>query len=306
MGAFVVMALIIPAAFGREASADPNGRIVYGFVVAYIVIRMVHVFLGMRASRGDPQARGTVIRTSIGGVIAGLLLLWGCSAGSLIGGHVLWGLAVIADYAFAFIFSRFGWRLVAGRFAERHGLIVIIALGETILAAGVGAEHADVNDPPTLGLAMIGVALVASLWGVYFDGTETAAECALVAAPAGIKQNTMARRAYSLLHFPLVVGAVLIALGPKFAIAHPAEPFGLHVASAFFGGLALFLLGHVGFEYVTTKRLNVPRLAVGLLMAGLIAFGTVRPSWESLVLAASIMGVLVSGQRWQRARSRAR
>ncbi len=297
MGAFVVMALIIPA-FGRQSPVDRHGvRLVYWFIAAYVVIRLVHIFLGLLASRGNPRSRRTVIQTSIGGAIAAVLLVLGPSAGSLIGGHVLWALAAIVDFAFVFIFSRLGWRLVAGRFAERHGLIVIIALGETILAAGAGAEAADLTHPPTLVLAVVGSVLLATLWGVYFDGTEIAAERALVAAPAGIKQNTLAGRAYSLMHFPLVLGTVLIALGPKSAIAHPHEPFQSHIAGAFFGGLALFLLGHVAFEYIATRRLNVPRLAVGLLALPFIEFGVVRPAWESLVFVTAIMAVLVSAQR---------
>lgn len=297
MSAFAVMALIIPQAFGKQVSANHDELLVFGFVYAYGVIRAVHLYLGLRASKGDRFVRPSVIRTSIGGLIAIVLLLIGCVTGPTVAGYVLWILAVIADYSFAFIFTRFRWRLVPSRFAERHGLIVIIALGETVLAAGAGAEAADVNDPPTLALAVVAVALLASLWGAYFDGTQIAAEQALLAAQPGKQQNDLARRAYSLLHFPLVMGAVLIAIGPKSAIAHPAEPFDSYVASAFFGGLAMFLLGHVGFEYISTKRLNVPRLVLGLVMIPMIAFGTARPAWESLVFASLTLALVVTPQR---------
>lgn len=297
MGAFVVMALIIPA-LGRQSPVDHHsGWLRYEFVAAYLVIRVVHTFLGLRASRGDERLRATVIRTVVGGAIAAVLLIAGCLTSSVVAAHALWVLAVVADYVFTYVLGRFVWRLVAGRFAERHGLIVIIALGETILAAGAGAEDADLTAAPTLVLAVVGLVLLATLWGAYFDGTEIAAERALVSAPAGITQNTLARRAYSLAHFPLVVGILLVALGPKTAIAHPHEPFPSHIAGAFFGGLALFLLGHVGFEHITTRRTNVPRLAVGLLVLPLIAVAVVRPAWESLVLATAIMAVLVSAQR---------
>ena len=296
MSAFVVTALII-SDFGHILRpADHHERLVYGFVAAQVVVRLVNLFLGLRVIRGDEQALRAVIGTAVGGVISVVLLFLGCWTGSLLLKHSLWALAVIIDYVFPIIFVPFRWRLVAERFAERHGLIVIIALGETILAAGVGGDHIA-KSMATLLLAVVSVALLAALWGAYFDGTETAAERALVSASAGIEQNTLARRAYSVLHLPIVVGAVLIALGPELVISHPDEPFDSHIAGAFFGGLALFLLGHVGFEYITTRRLNVPRLAVGFLMAGLIPFGTVHPAWESLVLATSIMVVLVSTQR---------
>lgn len=297
MSAFVVMALVIPDFGNADPSMHHQERLVYGFVGAQVVVRFINLFLGLRVVRGDERARGAVIGTSIGGVVSVALLFAGCSAGSLFLTHFLWTLAVIVDYVFPIVFIPFRWRLVAGRFAERHGLIVIIALGETIMSAGVGMEHIPDTDTTTLLLAVVSVVLLAALWGAYFDGTETAAEHALVSASAGMEQNTLASRAYSFLHLPIVAGAVLIALGPRAAIPQPGEPFESYIAGAFFGGLALFLLGHVGFEYLTTKRLNIPRLAVGLLMFSLIGFGMVRPAGESLVLATSVMAVLVLTQR---------
>jgi low temperature requirement protein LtrA len=301
MGAFGVMALTIAPTFGHHAFWNADGRMVYVFVVAYAVIRSIHFGLGRLASRGDELLRTTVDRTAIGGLIAVVLLLWGASVPG-VGGYALWALAVVADYSIVFLVSRFGWRnashqsratLAAGHFAERYGLIVIIALGETIL----GAEGAELNTP-TLLLALTGVALLATLWGTYFDGTDTAAEHALVRAPVGVEKYTLARWGYSFMHFPLVVGTLLIALGPKAAVAHPNHPFESHIAGAFFGGLALYLISHAAFGYIMLKRLNVAKLAVGLLMAALIPFGIVRPAWESLVLATSIMTVLVAAQRF--------
>jgi len=289
MGAFVMMALSIPRAFGDLA---------YSFVAAYAVIRLMHMGLGLLTSRRDEQFRTTVSRTAIGGVVAVALLGLGAFIDGP-GGYLCWALAVVADYAIAATFSQFGWRLNAGHFAERHGLIIIIALGESILAIGVGAEVADIS-ARTLMLSLTGVVLVACMWGTYFDGTDTAAEHALVRTPRGIKQNTLARRAYSLLHFPLVVADVLVALGLKSAIAHPDHPFEPHVTAALFGGLALYLITHVAFGYTATKVLNRPRLAVGLLMAALIPLGTVIPAWAALVLATAILAVLVAAQRLRR------
>lgn len=316
MGAFVVMALIIPQAFGNLAGLEPGGPLVYGFIEAYIVIRFVHLFLGVRASRDNDQLLSLASRALLFGLAAAGLLLYAPAAPTREIGYACWIVAVVGEFVVdvavrghgwvEISFRRYGWRLTPGHFAERHGLIVIIALGETVLAAGVGAEQADANEAPTLALAVVSVILLATLWGAYFDGTDRAAEHALVNTPAGHEQTSLAFRAYTLLHLPLVVGIVFLALGPKSAIAHPHAPLELHIAVAFFGGLALFLLSHVAFAYLTTRRLNVPRLGVGLLMAGLIPFGITRPAWESLVLATSIMVVLVSAQRFLRARSRAR
>lgn len=315
MSAFVVMALIIPQAFGNLAGLEPGGPLVFGFAIAYIVVRLVHLFLGVRASRDNDQLRSLALRAFLFGLLSAVLLLYAPTAPTKEIGYSCWIVAVVGEYVVDMVirqrgwidisFHRYGWRLMPGHFAERHGLMVIIALGETILAAGVGADLADANDPPTLALAVVSVLLLATLWGAYFDGSEIAAERALVNTPAGKQQIALAFRAYTLLHLPIVVGIVFLALGPKSAIAHPYEPLEQHTAYAFFGGLALFLISHVAFTYLTTRRLDIARLIVGLIMVALIAFARVRPSWESLVLATAIMLVLVGGQRFLRNHDRA-
>jgi low temperature requirement protein LtrA len=285
MGAFLTMAVSIPRAFGDFAHA---------FVAAYAVIRLVQMGLGLLASRGDEQFRTAVTRTAISGLVALALLTVGAFIDGL-WGYVCWTLAIIVDYAVA-ASGKSGWKLTPGHFAERHSLIVIIAMGESVLAIGAGADIAHANSR-TLLLAMAGVVLVACLWGTYFDGTDTAAEHALVHTAPGVLQNQMALRAYSLLHLPLVVGDVLLALGLESAITHPAGPFDQHIAATFFGGLALYLLSCVAFGYVTTKALNMPRLVIGSLMAAMIPLGAIIPAWASIVLATAVMAVLVVARR---------
>lgn len=288
MGAFLMMAVSIPRAFSDFALP---------FVAAYAVIRLVQMGLGLLASRIDSVFRTAVSRSAISGV-AGLALLF---VGSFIDGfwgYVCWTLAIIVDYVMAVV-TRFGWRLNAGHFAERYRLIVIIAMGESVLAIGAGADVAHATFR-TLLLAITGVALLACLWGTYFDGTDTAAEHALVNTPPGVRQNRLARQAYSLLHFPLVVGDVLLALGLESAVAHPARPLGQHVEAAFFGGISLYLLSCVAFGYVTTKALNAPRLVVGALMAAMIPLGATIPAWASLALATTFLAVLVVAQLLKR------
>jgi len=286
MGAFLMMSLTIPRAFGDLS---------YGFVGAYAVIRLVHICLGLAASKHDEQFRMTVIRNAIGALPTVTLLVVGAFIDGL-GGYLCWALAVIVDYAIGTTFSKWEWRLAAGHFAERHALILIIALGESILAIGAGAEFIHLDSRATL-LALSGVILVACLWGTYFDGTETAAEHMLGHKAPGIERNRAARQAYSLLHFPLVVGDVLIALGLKSAIAHPARPFEQHIAGSFFGGLGLYLLAHVAFRYRMTKLLNIPRLCAGVLMVAMIPLGSTIPAWISLTLATAVLVVVVVPQR---------
>lgn len=288
MGGFLMMAVTIPRAFSDFA---------HSFVAGYAIIRLVQMGLGRLASRQDSAFRTAVNRNAFAGLV-GLALLF---VGSFIDGfwgYVCWGLAIIADYVMA-IFTQFGWRLTAGHFAERYSLIVIIAMGESILSIGAGADVAHPN-ARTLLVAMTGVAFVACLWATYFDGTDTAAEHALVNTPPGVQQNQLARRAYSLLHFPLVVGVLILALGLESAVAHPDHPLHQHIAVAFFGGLAFYLLSCVAFGYLTTKALNTPRLVVGILMAVMIPLCRTFPAWASLALATAILAVLVVGQRLTR------
>jgi low temperature requirement protein LtrA len=285
MGGFLMMAVTMSRAFDDFA---------FSFVAAYAVIRLVQMGLGRLASRQDGVFRTAVNRSAISGLV-GLTLLF---AGSFIDGswgYVCWVAAIVADYVMA-VFTRFGWKLNAGHFAERYSLIVIIAMGESILSIGVGADVAHANGR-TLLVAMTGVAFVAGLWATYFDGTDTAAEHILINTPAGVPQNALARRAYSLLHFPLVVGVIVLSAGLESAVAHPAHPLDQRFAAAFFGGLALYILACVAFGLITTKALNTPRLIVGSAMAMLIALGTTIPAWASLALATAMLAMLALSKR---------
>ena len=117
-----------------------------------------------------------------------------------------------------YLFGSEGWKLVPGHFAERHGLIVIIALGESIVAIGVGAAGAL-----TFGIgaaAVLGVALTAALWWTYFDVVAIVSGRRLVDAEPGRVQNEMARDSYSYIHLLMVAGIVLVALGLKKTIGH--------------------------------------------------------------------------------------
>jgi hypothetical protein len=134
----------------------------------------------------------------------------------------LWVLALLLDMGGPYLFGSEGWRLVPGHFAERHGLIFIIALGESIVAIGVGAG-ADV-DAGLVAAAMLGIAVAAALWWLYFDVVALVAERRLSRASVGREQNELARDSYSYLHFPMIAGVVLLALGLKKTLADVGDP----------------------------------------------------------------------------------
>src|SRR2546421_143887 len=209
MAALLVVALCVPHAFGDLAIL---------FAAAYAAVRGAHIVLFTVASRDEPALRRSVVglgaSTALG---AGLLL-----AGAFAGGSaqiVLWVLSLLLDMAGPYLFGSEGWKLIPAHFAERHGLIVLIALGESIVAIGVGAG-ADV-DAGVVTAAVLGMAIAAGLWWLYFDVVALVAVRRLSHAAEGRERNEIARDSFSYLHFPMVAGIVLLALGLKKTLAHP-------------------------------------------------------------------------------------
>src|SRR6202167_2544533 len=230
MAALLVCALCVPGAFGSEALL---------FACAYGAVRAAHIMLFVLARRDDPglphPGQGLAGSTARG---VGLLL-----AAAFVGGAAqiaLWVLAVALDMGGPYLFGADGWRLAPGHFAERHGAIVIIALGESIVALGVGARER--LDAGVIAAALLGVVVAATLWWLYFDVVAIVAERRLTRATEGREKNELARDSYSYLHFPMVAGIALIAVGLKQTLEHVARPLALVPAAALLGGGALYLL----------------------------------------------------------------
>ena len=204
MAAFLIVAICVPNAFGSLALE---------FAVAYGAVRMAHIALFLLASREDPGLRHSVLGLAVSTAVGVGILV----AASLFDGTAqlaIWGAALSLDLAGPYFFiDSSGWRLVPGHFAERHGLIMIIALGESIVAIGVGAEsHLTVG---IAAAAVVGVALAAAMWWIYFDVVALVSAQRLERAPAGQVRNELARDSYSYLHLPMVAGIVLVTLALK-------------------------------------------------------------------------------------------
>src|SRR5215207_11079183 len=168
-----------------------------------------------------------------------------------------------------YLFGSEGWKLVPRHFVERHGLIVIIALGESIVAIGVGAEAVDV-DAGIVVAAVLGVAVAAALWWLYFDVVALVAERRLSNAAPGRERNSIGRDSYGYLHFPMVAGIVLLALGLTKTLGHVEEPLKLVPAVALLGGTAMYLVAHVAFRLRNVHRLSVARLGCAVVLLALI------------------------------------
>ena len=187
------------------------------------------------------------------------------------------------DMAGPYFFGVEGWKLVPGHFAERHGLIVIIALGESIVAIGVGAEagvDAGIVAAAVLGRGGDRRALVAVLRRGRPGGRAPASN-----ADEGRERNAIARDSFSYLHLPMVAGIVLLALGLKKTLQHVEDPLKLVPAVAMMGGTAMYLLAHVAFRWRNVHRLSMERLVCAIALLALHPGGAPRyPALASLAL----------------------
>jgi low temperature requirement protein LtrA len=282
IAAFLVAALCVPGAFGSEALL---------FACAYAVVRTAHIALFMLASRDDAPLRRSVIglagSTAVG---AGLLFVAAQTSGAL--QLAIWGLALVLDSGGPFLFGQDGWKLVPGHFAERHGGIVIIALGESIVAIGVGAKASI--DTGVVVAGLLGVVVGAALWWIYFDVTAIVAARRLARATEGRERNGIARDSYSYLHFPMVAGIALIAVGLKRTIIDVDEPLKLVPATALLGGAAMYLLAHVAFRLRNMHTLSARRLVCAIILLALLPAGAALPALVTLGILAALLTLLIT------------
>ena len=281
MAALLIVGLCVPEAFDELALE---------FALAYGVVRAAHIALFVLASRDDPALRqsvtGLAVGTAIGvGLLAGASFLDGVAQGSL------WALALLLDMGGPYLFGAEGWKLAPGHFAERHGLIIIIALGESIVAIGIGAEVGLTAG--VAAAAVLGIALAAALWWIYFDVVALVAARRLTHATEGRERNEMARDSYSYLHFPMVAGIVLVALGLKKTLGDVGDPLKLVPAFALLGGLAFYLLGHVAFRYRHVHTVNRQRLALAVVFFALVPAALELPPLAILALLNVLIWVMI-------------
>ena len=202
MAAMFVLALTIPESFD-DLPGGLTGPVV--FAVGYFVVRVAHLLLFLAVSRDDPTLRRQVLRFTPSVILGTSFLL---IASQLDGPAqtAIWATALVADYLGTMLAGASGWRVnSAGHFAERHGLIIIVALGESIVSIGIGVTELPVSWPIVIASAL-GLALAAGLWWAYFDVAALDSEHALAAAD-GEKRARLARDGYSYLHLPMIAGS---------------------------------------------------------------------------------------------------
>jgi low temperature requirement protein LtrA len=282
MGAMLVCALAVPEAFGDHG-------VIFG--VAYLVVRAMHIALYAIAARGDPDLLGAVLRMVPSSTISGFLIL---GAGFLEGKErtALWILALAIDYLGVLVGRGQGWRLSPGHFVERHGLVVIIAIGESIVALGVSAS----GTPLTAGVittALVGMTIAVALWWTYFDWVAIVLEHRL-RETTGTAQTTLARDAFSYLHFVMVAGIVLFAMSLKKALAHYDAHLAVVPATALCAGLGGYLLAHVLLRYRISGTIGHGRPVACAALIVLWPFADNMPALAAMSVAAAIFVVLIA------------
>jgi low temperature requirement protein LtrA len=214
-------------------------------------------------------------------------------AAALLGGTaqaVIWILALAIDLGGPFVFGVRGFQVSAGHFAERFGLIVIIALGESIVAIGAGLEGEI--DAGVVAAAAFGLVVACTLWWAYFDWVALDAESRFRKMRGDVRA-TFARDSYSYIHLPMIAGILLIALGVKKTIGDVDEPLKTAPAVALFGGVALYYAGHIGFRYRNTHTLYKGRLVAVVVALALIPVAREVDALVAMGLAAALTSAVI-------------
>ena len=295
MGAMLIASLAVPDVFGDDALL---------FACAYALVRVAHLVLYTVAGRGDHDLLAAVARLGVGTAI-GVSLLFVAATLDGSAQMAVWAVALVIDLLGAYVGGGKGWRLAPGHFAERHALIVIIALGESIVALGLGASHE--LDAGVVVAALLGLAIAAALWWLYFDVVAIVAERRLHDA-SGNAQLSLARDSYSYLHLPMVAGIILFAVGAKKTLADVGDPLKLIPAVALCGGIALYLVAHILFRLRNVGSFNPHRFLVSVLLLALLPLAVELPALATLALVAALcLGLIVyEAIRFAEARDRVR
>jgi len=297
MAAMFILALTVPEAF-HDIPGGLDGPVV--LALAYLTVRLLHLGMFYLAAGEDVGLQRQLLRfaPSVLGSTALLLV-----ASQMHGSAQTWmWVAVLAvDYVGTILAGASGWRLhSAGHFAERHGLIVLIALGESIVAIGQGVALLPVSWP-IIGASILGLTVAACIWWAYFDVVAIVAERALRRAQ-GEERARLARDAYSYLHLPMIAGIILVALGMKKVMEYVggaaghelSDPLAWVPLCAMFGGAALNNLAYVGFRYRIWHHVFWQRVVVTIILLALIPLAAQIPALAALVLLAAVLVALIA------------
>ncbi|MGO4203457.1 low temperature requirement protein A [Rhodococcus sp. TAF43] len=296
MSAVFIVALTIPEAFD-DLPGGLDGPVV--FAIGYFVVRALHILMFLVISREDPQLRGQVMRF-VPSMLAGTTFL--LIASQLTGPWqtVMWFLALAGDYLGTLIGGT-GWRLRSvSHFAERHGLIVIVALGESIVSIGIGVASLPITWAIIVA-SLLGLAVSSLLWWAYFDVTSLMVEHAFEESD-GRRRILIAQGCYSYAHLPMVIGIVMLSLGLKKILYYVGDgnhhrltdPLTGWPLVALFGGAALYVAALVFFKKYGAGLLSVPRIVTVIVLLGLIPIVWHLPALATLGVLTAVLLALIT------------
>ena len=275
MAAMFVAALAVPNAFGSHALL---------FGVAFLIVNLMHLALFTLAARDDPDFLSAVTRL-VWTALPGAVLIFVAAFVSSDLRPLLW-LAALAIGMLGPLFEGLeGWRLEPAHFVERHALIVIIALGESLIAVGVGAGQTSLTVAAVV-VALLGLAIATSFWIAYFDFFATRFQ-RLLTERQGVERVALARDAYTYLHLPMVAGIVLSAFALREAVAHVGHDLDTVPALALCGGSALYLASYVAIRWRVSRSVRGGRLLATIVFAALFPVALVVPAIAAVALVAA-------------------
>jgi low temperature requirement protein LtrA len=296
MAAMFVAALAVPEAFGRHG-------VVFG--VGFFIVAVMQLALYALAARGDRDLLKAILRVAPSAVAGAALIL---AAGFVHGWAkpLLWAVA-LGIGLFGPLFVRLsGWRVHPAHFVERHGLIVIIAIGESLVAIGVGARGTGLGTGVIVA-AVLGFAVAASFWLAYFDFFTIRAQ-QLLTDRSGTPRIALARDVYTYLHLPMVVGIVLFAFALKTTIAHVGDKLAAMPAVCLCGGPALYLFAYVALRVRISRHLGGGRFVAAIACAALVPVALTVPALVALSLVTAVWMALHAYELiwWREARAETR
>ena len=296
MAAMFVAALAVPDAFGAHG-------VLFG--VAFLIVTVMHLTLYALGARGDPDLLAAIVRVAPWALAGAALII---VAGFVDGGlkPLLWLVALAVGYLGPFLGGLGGWRLQPAHFVERHGLIVIIAIGESLIAIGLGERDSGISTGVIVA-ALLGFAVATSFWLAYFDFFTIRAQQLLIER-SGVERTALARDLYTYLHLPMVAGIVLFAFAMKTTLADVDGELATIPALALCGGPALYLFAFVALRVRVSRTLRGGRLIAAIACALLWPVAVVVPALVALTLVAIVWVGLHTYELiwWREARAQTR
>jgi len=296
MAAMFVAALAVPDAFGRHGVA---------FGVAFLIVTVMHLTLYALAARGDRDLLTAILRIAPWPLTGAALIL----AAGFVDGEakaLLWLAAIVIGFFGPLLTGVSGWRVQPAHFVERHGLIVIIAIGESLVAIGLGERRVGLTTGVTVA-AVLGFVVATSFWLAYFDFFPIRGQ-QLLSDRTGVQRTALARDIYTYLHLPMVTGIVLFAFSMKTTLAHVGDELDAIPALGLCGGPALYLLAYVALRVRITRTVSRGRLVAALACVAVIPVAMSVPALVALALVAAVWVALHAYEIiwWREARAETR